>query len=271
MFNMHDCYTTYINMDHRVDRRTAVEKTLQANDIIATRTRGLRWQECVDMRGHGSGRRRVTIHIPPVLHNMYNQSRGPGNIGCYFAHLACLTQALVASKNAFIMEDDLVICSDFAKRVNIITEFLNTNQWDIFWLSSMFHTNPPYWHHPQHPHMSNCMCTMHKDVIPTNNPRIVQTYGAFTTTAYFVNLDSIKQIIELLNKHMAESYAIDHAFIRIQPQLRTYAFVPGCIKQYNDHSDISNNWAAQGDISKLGPYVYQNKMEEFEPSTFKWD
>jgi len=88
--------------------------------------------------------------------------------------------------------------------------------------------------------------------------------------------------LALIDKHVHESIGIDHLFIRVQPKLHCYAFVPGSVRQINNLSDIGRN--ADGSpamtvfsgFSKLNGtednsrYWFQDKMTDFNPETFQW-
>lgn len=270
-FNIHDCYTTYINLDHRVDRRERVEKSLDAAGLQAVRTRGLLWEECVTTRRPlRTMPRHKRIVVSSELQCMFKDNHrgaGHGNIGCHFSHVACLEKARALGKDAFIMEDDLVICSDLHKRLGIITEFLNTHPWDIFWLSALVHTRPAYWHPRGHPHMPDCKCNVDCDSAATDHPNIIRTYGSFTTTAYLVNKNSLDKVLTACKELLPISYAIDHLYIRLQPYILSYAFIPGCVCQYDDMSDISNSWSPQTNCTRIGPWCYQDKMTDFDTAT----
>jgi GR25 family glycosyltransferase involved in LPS biosynthesis len=187
-------------------------------------------------------------------------NRTPGAIGCHFSQVSIMKEALRRGEHAFVMEDDLVFCDDFEKRMDYITEFCADYDWDVIWLGGTFHVNPPYWHKK----------TIGRDAEQTENARMFRTFGAFCTYAYIVNRASIGNILQLLDDIMPKSIGIDWAFIQLQPQLLTYAFVPGCIKQYDNKSDIGKGMTVFSGFAKLGPYWFQPRMENFDPTTFDW-
>jgi len=112
--------------------------------------------------------------------------------------------------------------------------------------------------------------------------RIVRTYGAFSTYAYFVNVNSILKVFDLFDQYLHESIGIDWLFLKLQPQLKCFAFTPGCVKQMDNLSDIGidKNGTPQQTVfsgfSKLNGteensrYWYQERMEDFDPETFNW-
>ena len=184
--------------------------------------------------------------------------------------------ALLHEQNAFVMEDDLVFCNDFQKRLQYIDAFTKTHDWDIIWLGGTFHVNPPHWHKEKNPDLPDTK--MRRDAQLTDDPRMIRTYGAFCTYAYIVNYNSIALVLSLLDSIVHESMGIDWAMIKLQPQLSTFAFVPGCIKQMDNPSDIGkpdrNGKKAFTYFSHFakstGPYWWAKHMEEFNPLTFNW-
>jgi len=249
-----DSFISFVNLDHRTDRLARMQESLRQVGIEATRTRGFYPHEVkVDPK-------RVAIM----------QNRTPGAIGCHFSQVMIMEQALALGRHAFVMEDDLVFCSDFRRRISLIQAFLRDNPWDIVWLGGTFHVNPSYWH--------NCGAGRPpRDAELTTYNRMIRTYGAFCTYAYIVRNTSVAKVLQLLDRELDSSIGIDYAMIRIQPELHTYAFVPGCIKQADGYSDIGKPshlnkpaFTKFSGFSKLGPYWWQNEMSEFDPETFNW-
>lgn len=243
-----DCFISFVNLDHRTDRLQHMNKTLREVGIEAIRTRGMLPEEVkVDPK-------RVAVM----------QNRTPGAIGCHFSQVKIMEQALALGRHAFVMEDDLVFCSDFKRRVSLIQVFLRDRPWDIMWLGGTFHVNPSYW----------CKCgpgRPPRDAETTDYNRIVRTYGAFSTYAYIVRNTSIAKVLQLLDRELDNSIGIDYAMIRIQPELHTYAFVPGCVKQFDNKSDIGKGGFTKfSGFAKLGPYWWQNLMTDFDPFEFDW-
>jgi hypothetical protein len=158
------------------------------------------------------------------------------------------------------MEDDLVFCDDFQKRLEHIDRFCQTHIWDVIWFGGTFHVNPPWWHRNK----------LGRDAEQTDDPRMMRTFGAFSTHAYLVNCASIGRILRWHEKILPVSMGIDWSFIQMEPTLSTYAFVPGCIIQYDNQSDIGHGITAFSGFKKLGPYWYAPHMEDFDPTTFDW-
>lgn len=205
------------------------------------------------------------------------RQRTPGAIGCHFSQVAVMKKAQAEGKHAFVMEDDIIFCDDFAKRIEYIENWMKTNEWDVFWLGSSVHINPPFWHQFGRSGMPpNCSANLGYDAKRTNDNRILRTYGAFATFAYLVNKDSMNKIFEMFDNNIRESIGIDWLFCKIQPQLRCYAFLPGCTKQIDNQSDIGNGMTNWSGFLKLNgsfensAYVYQDYMEQFSPELFDW-
>lgn len=240
---LEDSYISFVNMDHRVDRRQRMEQSLAKAGIEAVRTRGMPPSE------YKGDRARVRVM----------QNRTPGAIGCHFSQVAIMEEALRQKKHAFVMEDDLMFCADFQKRIAYIEKFIDTHEWDILWLGGTFHINPPWWHKKKG-----------RDAELTDDPRMIRTYGAFCTYAYIVRDQSVEMVLSQLDHWLDKSMGIDWAMIQMQPGLLTYAFVPGCTRQYDNQSDIGRGVTVFSGFAKLGPYWYQENMEDFDPTKFNW-
>lgn len=241
-----NAYISFVNLDSRPDRLLRMQESLQAAGLSAVRTRGMLPEEY-----EGS---------PDRIRCMLSRPQ-KGAIGCYFSQLSIMREALRQGKHAFVMEDDLVFCRDFQKRLLYITRFCETHpHWDVLWMAGTFHVNPPWWHKD----------TLKRDAVITNDPRMMRTFGAFCTHAYIVNVASIEKILEGHARWLPASMGIDWSFIQMQPQLYTYAFVPGCIIQYDNQSNIGRGITQFSGFAKLGPYWYQDYMEDFDPVAFDW-
>lgn len=253
---LENSYISFVNLDHRKDRLVRMEDTLrkagfnpikdpieaEASKLNVVRTRGMLPSE------YKGDPKRVQVM----------QNRTPGAIGCHFSQVSIMEKALEQRKNAFVMEDDLIICSDFQKRMELIDTFCALNAWDIVWLGGTFHINPPWWYKGT------------RDAQCTTDPRMMRTFGCFCTYAYIVNKYSIEKILSLLDQLLDRSIGIDWAFIQMQPDLLTYAFVPGCTTQYDNKSDIGKGMTIFSNFKRLGPYWFQDRMEDFDPTKFNW-
>jgi GR25 family glycosyltransferase involved in LPS biosynthesis len=241
---LEESYASFVNMDHRTDRLERMQLSLRAAGVQAIRTRGMPPEEApVDPR-------RVEVM----------RKRTPGAIGCHFSQVCVMRNALYLGKHAFVMEDDLIFCKDFQKRMEMLTSFTETHDWDVLWLGGTFHIHPPWWHKDD----------LGRDAECTDDPWVLRTYGAFCTYAYIVRDTRIEKVLAMLDQQLDRSIGIDYAFIQIQPQLQTFAFVPGCITQYDGKSDIGKGNTIFSGFAKLGPYWYQDQLEGFNPTTFNW-
>jgi GR25 family glycosyltransferase involved in LPS biosynthesis len=254
-------YASYINLSHRKDRREHMEKQLARVGMDAIRTSGMLPHEFQESKYD-------------VMRN-----RTPGAIGCHMSQVSVMHRALEFGRHAIIMEDDISFCDDFNERMAIIEDFLRdiNMDFDVFWLGSSFHVNPPYWHKIGKSGMPpDCSAQLGYDAKLTSHPRIIQTFGAFATFAYIVNVNSIQKILNLFDNHIHESIGIDWLFIKLQPQLKTFAFLPGCVRQIDNKSDIGNGMTMWSGFLKLNgtlensSYVYQDRMEMFQPDQFNW-
>ena len=238
-------YISFVNLDHRKDRLDRMLETLAKRNIPAVRTRG---QYPSEYKGD-----------PKKVEVM--RKRTPGAIGCHFSQVSIMEEALRRWKHAWVMEDDLKICPDIHVRLAHMEQFIKTHPWDILWLGGTFHVHPPWWHKGP---------PLRRDAECTDDPRMVRTYGAFCTYAYIVNRESLALVLESLDKIVEQSIGIDWAMIQMQPNLHTYAYVPGCMTQYDNMSDIGKGMTRFSGFKKLGPYWFANHLEEFDPTKFDW-
>lgn len=244
-----DCYISFVNLAHRKDRLTRMWASLNKVGINAVRTPGMLPSE------YRGDKEKVAVM----------QNRTPGAIGCHYSQVKVMEEAYRRGKHAFVMEDDLIFCEDLPKRIAIMEGFIETHEWDILWMGGTFHINPPFWHKK-----------LGRDAELTNHSRMVRTYGAFCTYAYIVNYTSLTKVLWMLEELVPTSMGIDWAMIQMQPKLFTYAFVPGCITQYDNKSDIGKGMTIFSGFAKLNgtiqnsAYWYQDRMENFDPRKFDW-
>lgn len=245
----------WINLAHREDRKEHMEKELarvgiEAKRFPAIKTEDHRWKH-------------------QRIQKMWY--RTPGAIGCWYSQAHVMAEAYQLSLNAFVMEDDLVFCSDFKERLEYMERFVEGKEWDVIWLGGTVHTDKPYWHKPGHRDEIKCSCNLNRDFDFTADPRVIRTYGAFSTHAYIVNKDSILKILEELDRVINHSIGIDAAFIELAPTLNCFMYVPGMVKQMDNKSDIGRGITEFSLFSKLGPYWWQNKKEDFDPLNYNWN
>lgn len=254
---MNEIYASFINLDHRTDRLNRMEGELQKIGLKAVRTRGIPWKE-----------------IPLTQDTYVMQHRTPGAIGCHFSQVSVMKEAQSQGKHALVMEDDIHFCEDFNKRFEYILNWQKTHEWDIVWLGASFHTNPPYWHPMGKSGMPpDCSAHLGYDCLPTDDPRMVRTFGAYVTFAYMVNYESIGKVIDFLEWFMPQTIGIDYSFIaaaKFRPDLKFFSFVPGCVMQIDNLSDIGNGMTIWSGQLSNGPYVFKERMEDFTPETFNF-
>lgn len=248
-------YASFINLDHRTDRLThMMQQVSLKTNLNIVRTRGIPWKE-----------------IPESPQTQVMRNRTPGAIGCHFSQVSVMKEAQRQGKHAAVFEDDIIFCQDFDKRLGYIDNWTKDHEWDVIWLGASFHVNPPYWHKFGQSGMPpDCSAQLGKDCEPTGDPRMIRTYGAYVTFAYIVNFNSMDKIFKLFDEHLHTSIGIDWLFIKLQPQLKCFSFVPGCVMQMDNMSDIGSGMTVWSGQLNNGPYVYQDKMEEFDPTTYKW-
>lgn len=254
-----DSYRAFINLDHRNDRRNHMDKELVRVGLEADRFRAIAWQD-----------------IDPTPQTDVMRHRTPGAIGCHYSQVAVMEKALELGKHGWVMEDDLVFCDDFKERVKYMSDFLQGRSWDVLWLGGTFHS-PAFWHKIGRSGMPpDCSAQLGKDYERTEDPRMMRTYGAFCTYAYIVNHSSIEKILKLFDEHLHTSIGIDWLFVKLQPELTCYAFVPGSVKQFDNKSDIGKGMTIFSGFSKLNGtiensrYWFQPNMNDFNPDDFEW-
>lgn len=258
MLTWDDFYYGYVNLDHRYDRLKHMTSEFGKIGLLPTRH-----------SGHDPEKYK---HRPDVQTMM---RRTPGAVGCHFAQVEIMQTALDHDLHAFVMEDDIVFCEDFNERISLFHSFLSRTDWDVFWLGGTFHS-PAFWHPKGKSKMApDCSANIGRDCEPVED-RFMRTYGAFCTYAYFVNKNSIQKILNLFDNHLHESIGIDWLFIKIQPQLNCFAFVPGSVKQIDNQSDIGDGITRFSGFSRLNGtiensrYWYQERMEDFNYKEWTW-
>jgi GR25 family glycosyltransferase involved in LPS biosynthesis len=248
-------YISFCNLDERLDRLQHMNTELNRVGINAVRQRSFPWKE--------------TDYKNPKYRVMYE--RTPGAIGCHLSQVEVMKTALELGLNAIVLEDDIKFCSDFHERMEYISNWSEAHEWDIVWLGAAFHINPPHWHRKGESMMRpNCSANLGYDVKRTDDPRMIRTYGCYNTFAYLVNYKSLDKIIKLLDHHVHESIGIDWLFIKLQPQLKCFSFVPGCVYQIDNQSNIGQGMTVWSGHLNNGPYVWKNLMSEFDPDAFNW-
>lgn len=251
-----DCYISFLNLDHRTDRLQHMTNELARVGIDAVRTRGKLPEEIDD----GTN---------PRYQVMWNRTKGA--LPCHYGQVQIIQDALGKNKHAMVMEDDLVFCSDFQERMEIVDEFLSGREWDIFWLGGTWHpSSQTWWHkHGHGPDLPQCDCTLGVDAEKTDSKYFVRTFGAFSTHGYIVNKKFIYALLSFLENNIHLSMGIDWLMILLQPKIYAYAFVPGIAKQMDNQSDIGNGMTIFSGFASLGSHWWQDKISDFDYENFK--
>lgn len=252
---LNECYVSFLNLPHRMDRLTHMKKEFDRVGIKAERTIG-RLPMDFDLKD-------------PKLQVMKN--RTPGAIPCHYGQVEIMQKALELNKHAFVMEDDLVFCSDWEERIKDVEMFLSGRKWDIFYFGGTYHlSNSTWWHKAGHSKdLQECKCELGVDVAETEDKRFVRTYGCFSTHCYLVNKDFIPQLLSFLEAHVHLSMGIDWINILMQPLINAYAPCPGMVRQYNNQSDIGTGITYFENFKSLGEHWFQDKAENFDYDNFK--
>lgn len=258
LFNANTIYGAYCNLDERVDRNEKMIAELKRVDweIPIVRQRSYPWEE---LYNNFSDEEKLKVDVMV-------KRKTPGAIGCWYSQMEVMKEALRQNKHAAVFEDDIVVCNDFPARTKIIFEFLNTHEWDIFWFGGTYHKEPT-WHKSvegkhTHPDLQMCNCILSRDWEETNDMSIVRTFGCFSTFAYLVNKNRIEHILTLMERRMEICMGIDFFMILEQPNLNTFAFNPGCMKQYDNASNIGDGISRFSGFAALGRHWFQNSMND---------
>lgn len=242
---INDCYIGYLNLDHRTDRRNHIENELARVGLTAERTRG-----------------KLPTEFNLIAHKLQvMKNRTAGAIGCHYGQVEIMKKAFAAGKHGFVLEDDVIFCSDLQERFIMIDEFLKDKDWAIFWLGGTYHYPEGWWHKPGHnEELQQCDCTFGVDAEKTEHPNFMRTYGAFSTHCYIVNHKYIELVLAFLETNVHLSMGIDWLMILLQPQLNTYAFNPGMAIQMDNMSDIGNGMTVFSGFKMLGNHWFKDKM-----------
>lgn len=261
LFNKETIYAAYCNLDSRPDRNEKMITELARVDleIPIVRQRSYPWEELYN-NFSDEEKQKVDVMV---------KRKTPGAIGCWYSQMEVMKEALRQDKHAIVLEDDILVCNDFPARLKIIFTYLNQHEWDIFWFGGTYHLEPT-WHKSiegkhTHPDLQMCNCLLNRDWEETLHPAIVRTYGAFSTHAYMVNKNRIQHVLDFLDRRMSISMGIDFLMILEQPNLNTYAFNPGCMKQYDGQSNIGDGVSRFSGFRNLGQHWFSKSMDKYIP------
>lgn len=257
-----DFYIGFLNMDHRTDRLSHMTSQLDKVGLRAVRHRGKKPSEITDI---------PYDRIAAMLR------RTEGAVPCHFGQVEIIQTALDKGKSAMVFEDDCVFCEDFNGRLEYIFKWMDSHEWDVFYFGSAMHIGDeqaPYWHPHGASKMGNALdisAHLGYDAKRTDDERVIKTFGAFDTFAYMVNLKSISKVLRMLDEFLPKSIGIDFNMIYWQPRgMESFAFLPGLVRQMSNQSDIGNGITHWDNFLKLGGFVFQERMEMFDPKTYNF-
>lgn len=258
----HNVFSAYINLPTRPDRRAHMQRELDRVGIKAIRAIAIKPD--------------ADTMSNPKYAVMKNRNTNGGSIGCYLSQLAVMLEALKRGQHAMVMEDDLIFANDMPHRFELIEDFCNNNEWDLIYLGCLFHLKnqaKDQWHRSingkhTHPDMQECTCTLNRDVEKTVAHYMLRAYGVWSTHAYIVNYNSIPRILKMLDDNVHLSMGIDWLFMYLAPQMKQYAFVPGCVKQYDNQSDIGTGITKFSAFKGLGEHWWQSDIRNFDYQKF---
>lgn len=241
----------YVNLDSRPDRRAHAEAQFAEQGIHA---------------------RRFEAHVPSdwlgqphKIERMKN--RTPGAIGCYMSQCGVIAQGVGTDRVIAVCEDDVCFAPDLKDRLQYIEDHL-TWDWDIIYLGATFHVPGKWCDDPQ------CHSWGVKygglDAIPTDDKHIMRVFVMWGTYAYLVNGRNAHKVLDLLDENCSQSDGIDHNFMILGDKLNAFCFVPGMAWQYDNRSNIGNGDTIFSGFKKLGPYVWTDRMSDFDPAQFDW-
>lgn len=239
----------YLNLAARTDRREKIEAEFSKHGITPVRFDAFTSDTWDDVESKVARMRVKT----------------PGAIGCTKSHMAAIRSAQDYEGGLVVCEDDAYFCSDIFERLEYIAENL-TWDWDIFYLGSTCHIPGEWYARP------DCSDWKHlgRDVSPTSDPRIVTAQGVWGTYAYLVNPKNAERTYQTMDQNMHRTRGIDHMTIVLGPMLNTFCFLPGCAWQHDGVSDIRPGGFITrfSNFKPLGPYVWADNMNDFDPSKF---
>lgn len=244
---LNDCYISYLNLDSRTDRLAHIKEQLKKAGI----------ENAVRTRGKLPNEFDLTL---PELQVMKN--RTPGAIGCHTGQAEIIKKALDLGKHAFVLEDDAQFCSDFQERMKLADEFLSKRNWQILWLGGTYHYPTAWWHGKEHEGLLKpyCNCKLERDAELTDDINFMRTYGCFSTFAYIVNKNYIKDLLEFLEANLHISIGIDFLMILLQPHINTFAPSAGMIRQIDNRSDIGFGDTIFSGFAALGQHWFVDKL-----------
>jgi GR25 family glycosyltransferase involved in LPS biosynthesis len=246
-FSLANLDTYWINLESRPDRRKLMEAELANAGLTDARrfsamTRE-EWREPIER----------APRIAPF--------RTAGN-WLSFCHLFRTIQD--TDRQAMILEDDIFLARDIGKRLQYLEDAM-TLPYDVIFLGATFHLKRNAPNGLWHPEIG-------RDVELTPIKHVLRAYGVWSNHGMIINGKSAGKILALMRSVMHEARGSDHALILVQPQLDAYVFVPGCVMQHDGVSDVAESGGTTvfSNFLKMGPYVYQDWLSNWNPDEFDW-
>lgn len=237
-----------VNLEHRTDRWEMMQRELRQIHMTARRFSAMAPDEYSERPGAG-----------PLIEGQ----RTAGNWAS-FAHLMRMNQG--TDRNLLLLEDDVFFCSDFWRRMDYLERYL-TMPWDVVFLGATFHLERNAPNGRWHPERRN-------DVERTHAKHIFRAYGVWSNHGMIVRGRSAGKVLGAMRSVLNVARGSDHALILAQPTLNCYVFVPGCVFQHNGRSDVAEGqhpYTMFSNFLKLGPYVYQDRMNVWDIDDYDWD
>jgi GR25 family glycosyltransferase involved in LPS biosynthesis len=240
-----------VNLAHRTDRLKHVRKQFSRVGILFQRFEAYKPE---DWDGDPAKVQRI-------------MNRTPGAVGCYMSQVACIRKALETGRVTAVCEDDVCFGIDLQKRLEYIAEHL-TWDWDVFYLGATFHVPGEWYKNPE----CKSWGWRGKDAEPTDDPHIMRVWGEWGTYATLVNPANAQKVLDALDENLPNSDGIDHNFMTLGDRLNQFCIVPGVAWQKDGKSDIGKGGVTMfSHFKKLGPYTWQEHMEDFEPAKMNWE
>lgn len=235
----------YVNLSTRPDRREHAEEQFARHGLQARR-----FEAYTPDQWNGPGAD-VAMMRPT-----------PGAIGCFMSQREVTRTVEGTDRVVAVCEDDVLFCDDLCDRLQYIEENFH-KPWDVFWLGSTYHVNPPVWHTKD----------LGRDFCQTDVKHIHRAYGLWGTYAYLVNGRSVSRIMELFQRDLPKARGIDDLYIMLEPEINSYCFTPGMAFQIDGKTNIGvggDGMTIFSNFHKLGPYVFTKRLEDFDYDSFNW-
>lgn len=247
MFRVSNLDPWYINLEHRQDRRALAESEVAKIGRPVRRFSAMlpsEWREVSETAPHIAGKK---------------------TSGNWLSMCHLLRTVQDTEFNLLLLEDDVMVCGDFCERMAYL-EANMTLPYDVIFLGATFHLKRNAPNGLWHPEIG-------RDVELTPIKHVLRAYGVWSNHGMIVNGKSSGKILALMRSVMHEARGSDHALILVQPQLNAYVFVPGCVFQHDGKSDVAeggDQFTRFSNFLKLGPYVYQDRLSNWDLDSFDW-